>query len=478
MRVSSILAGDRTTPDGLPNFDSTTVFVRATASYLRGEAFPDLGMLRPQLRPVAKRLNHLPRRFRTGLYASGGANEGIDPGDLGNLDVERFRKWVVDQYPERGYPAVIVGSSNGAGVHLATLLGVPFLPQTFLVPIKRSMEADAIREDISWGTRHAGPFLQANPDVSLHQMHDPNQDRLMVQKLAYFRTKCRTLGDAYESFLETVLEPGGSVVLLECEYEWPAIDLGPRHSFQLGGLGGLDPEEYYRGSDRVARFLASQGADARSWDVPEPNGRIPEAEWGFDPALRTDVERVATERDYDVRRLSFEDPRDLSPFVAELYRRRYADYNRPTDRLFVQSFALVEPWWTQRTGSVPYWAAFNTRPDVEHLESYLRSTEPYDEIWATLFAHGLESAGLASIDRWRSALAAARDRGGFVGVDEAAFPFDVETHVRYHADLPETIDARHPIPSPMAFGRFDRLARGGVGDAAVDWSDGARPRSH
>lgn len=469
MRISRLLSDERSTPTGLANFDSTTVFVRATASALRGEDFPRLGMIHPRLLPLAKRVNRLPRSVRTAIYTMGGASEGIDPDTLGEIDVESFREWVVDQYPDRGYPAVIIGSSNGAAVHLATMLGIPFLPQTFLVPIRRSMDADAIREDAAWGAVHAPPFLEANPDVSLYQMHDPNQDRLMVRKLAYFRTKSRILGDAYESFLETVLEPGGTVVLCECESEWPAVDLGERHTFQVGGLGGIEPSTYYEGSDEIARFLADQGAGIRQWDTPEPDGSVPEAEWGFEPALGGDVERFADERGYDVRRLTFDDSHALSPFVADRYREDYGFTSGESDRLFVQSFALVEPWWTLRTGSVPFWSPFNTRPDARALEGYLANVDPYDEIWSTLFAHGVESAGLASIDRWREVISAAERRSGFVGVDESAYPYDVETQVRYHADLPGTIDARTAHPPPMDFDRFDRIADDVTGAYDVRW---------
>ena len=472
MRISRLLAGDRSTPPALPNFDSTTVFVRATASYLRGEEFSALGMLPPKLTALVPTVSRLPRSVRTLLYTQGGANEGVDPGKLGEVDVETFRRWVVEQYPTRGYPAVVVGSSNGAAVHLAAFLGVPWLPQTFLVPVRRSAHPDAIAEDLEWGRDHADPFLEANPEVSLHQMHDPNQDRRMVRKLAYFRTKSRTLGDAYEGFLETVLEPGGTVVTLECEYAWPAVDVGERHSFQVGGLGGLEPMEYYEGSEGVADFLAEQESPVRRWNSPSPDREIPEAEWGFEPKLREDVQRIADERDYEVRRLTFEDPRDLSPFVAELYRGRYERRDRPTDRLFAQSFALVEPWWTIRTGSVPYWSAFNTEPDAGHLEDYLESTDPYDEIWTTLFSHGVDSAGLASIDRWRAVIERARDHRGIVGVNETEFPYDVERNLRYHAAIPDVIRARHPHFPPMAFDRFESVATEMAEEYNVQWLEG------
>lgn len=472
MRVSRLLGGDRSVPFGLPEFDSTTVFVRATASYLRGEEFPALGMVSPKLAPLATSLNHLPRAARTKGYTWGGANEGVDPDSLGDVDVEAFREWVVDQYPKRGYPAVLIGSSNGAAVHLAAALGIPFLPQTFLVPGRRSMGPDEIREDIAWGARHAPALLEENPEVTVRQMHDPNQDRLMVPKLSYFRVKSRVLGVAYEEFLETVLEPGGTVLVLDCGYDWPVIEVGDRHTFQLGGLGGIRPKEYYEGSEKIARFLAEQGADDRRWDVPDPDDTVPEAEWGFEPALTEDVDRLADGRGYDVRRLSFDDPRDLSPFVAELYRDRYDRRGRGTDRLLVQSFALVEPWWTIRTGSVPYWAAFNTRPDAEFLESYLDRVDAYDDIRATLFSHGVDSAGLAPVERWQAVIERAEDRSGFVGVDTEAYPYDVETHVRYHEDLPGEIDDRYPHPPSMGFDRFASFAKAEAGDHGVEWISG------
>lgn len=469
MRLSRLLAGSESTPFGLPNFDSTTVFVRAAARALGGREFPGLGMIPGPLRPLAAQVNCLPPRARTAIYSWGGANEGVDPDELTDVDVEAFRQWVTDRYPDRGYPAVLVGSSNGAAVYLAALLGIPFLPQTFLVPVRRSLGPDEIRADVAWGRATAPGLLSANPDVAVHQMHDPNQDRLMVRKLGYFRTKSRRLGEAYETFLETVLEPGGTVILLDCGYEWPAIDLGPNHSFQLGGLGGLSPQEYYEGSNDVARFLAAHDASVRRWDVLEPDGLGPEAEWGFEPALGEDVARFADEHGYEIRRLAFDDPRDLSPFVADRYRDRYAESGQERDRLFVQSFALVEPWWTMRTGSVPFWTAFNTEPDLEHVTSYLDEVPTYDEIWATLFAHGVESAGLAGPDQWRELLKRARRRGGFVGVDEDAFPYDVETQVRYHRDLPSTVDAREPLPSPVPFDRFDAVADEVAADYEIEW---------
>src|SRR2546430_7787778 len=69
-------------------------------------------------------------------------------------------------------------------------LGIPWLPQTFLVPVARSgFHPDEPCQNVRWAEEPACVFLQANPDIQLHHMHDPNQDRLMLQRMTYFRVK-------------------------------------------------------------------------------------------------------------------------------------------------------------------------------------------------------------------------------------------------------------------------------------------------
>ena len=197
---------------------------------------------------------------------------------------------------------------------------------------------------------------------------------------------------------------------------WPTTRVGDRHIFQFGALGGATPEEFLRGSERVEDYLTRYGSHRRRWGPPEPDGERPEAEWGFEPILREDVERFARERGYRVRHIIFEEPEDPSPLVAELYRRWYEERGLPGNRLLVESFILMEPWWALRKGSVPFWMVFNMEPSAEALERYLDDTDPYDYMHLMLFSHGVESIGLPSLERWRSILATGAEtrrlRGG------------------------------------------------------------------
>ncbi len=449
-------------PGYIANFDSATAMLRGVANYLNGTGLPAMGTQSAAathaLQPVALLINALPDSLREQIYIWSGWGETISPKKLGSVSAERVAGWMASLYPEREYPAVAIGSASGALVHLCCALGIPFLPQTFLIPVARSgIHPDEPLEDMEWAEEHAPKLLDANPELQLHHMNDANQDRLMIQRMTYFRVKRLVLGEAFERFIEGNLPPGGTIFLSECTLTWPTVRLGDRYVFQHGALGGATPEEFHQGSERVEEYLGRYGSHRRRWPSPENDGDRPEAEWGFEPTLREDVQRFARERGYRVRRVRFEEPEHLSPLVADLYHRWYGERQMISNRLLVGSFVVHEPYWTLRTGSVPWWMTFNKEPSAELLEEYLDGAEPYDEIYMMLFAQGVESVGLVPIERWRSILQRARKEGDFVGVDEKEYPRDFATFVRYHARLKKKIPARYPLPGPLPIERLDAL---------------------
>ncbi len=456
------------------DFDSATAMLRALSRFLRGQDFPLTGALPPQLEPVmlpvAMLVNRLPRRAREGLYIWSGRGEAMPSEKLGQVRAERVSEWMVGQYPTRRYKAAMIGSSNGALVHLCAALGIPWLPQTYLIPVRRSgVPPDEPERDMEWGRAHARPLLEANPDLELHHMHDPNQDRLMVQRMTYFRVKRLRLGRAYERFLAENLVPGGTIFLVDCGLTWPTTGVGERHVFQFGALGGATPEEYLRGGQRVEEYLRRYGSPRRRWEPPPPDGDRPEAEWGFQPELGRDVERFARERGYRLCRIAFDQPEDMSPLVADFHRWWYRGRGLLAGRLLGESFIQMEPWWALRTDSVPFWMVFNVEPSAGRLERYLDGVEPYDCIHLMLFSHGVESVGLASIDRWRSVLARARNERSFIGVDEGAYPRDFAAFVRYHTDI-KRLPARYPMPGPVALEQLDAFLEQAGDRYAVHWS--------
>jgi hypothetical protein len=436
-------------PRALALFDSASAMLQALARSLQGRDFRRLGMPWP-VEPLALALNALPTTARTRIYALSGAREGISPHRLDSVDAGELYAWAAAQYPHRRYPAVAIGSSNGAAIHLFAALAIPWLPQTLLVLVRRDgIDVDEPKRDLEWVRQTAETLLANNRDIELHHMHDPNQDRLMIRHVAYLRIKRLSLGEAYEHFLLRSLAPGGTILLVECTKRWPTLEVGDRHLFQMGAVGGATPDEYLRGGPRVEEFLRREGSRRRRWDYPEPDGERPEAEWGFQDSLASDVVRFAGRNGFVVKRMVFEHPEDLSPPVADSHRSWYRRLGWDADRLFGSSFMFVDPHVALRSGYVPFWSSFSVEPSAESVERYLKESRPYDEVLMTLFPHGVESIGFAGIDRWRDVLRLSRRRGVLIGVRPDLFPRDFAAFVRFQRSLMRRPYRPRPDPLPL-----------------------------
>ena len=431
----------------------------ATARFLRGRSFPVLGKEHGGLlRPFLVALNHLPAGARRWLYRVGSGREGIPADVLARADADALARTITGRFPPGRVPGVLVGSTPGSAVHLAAALGMPLLPQTLLLPLRhRGVDLDDPGADIAEARPVAEALLAANPDLVVHHMADPTNDRLTLAKFSYFRVKRTSLGRAYEEFITERVEPGGTIYIVESRHCWPTTQVADRYFFQFGGVGGLKPEEYLEGGARVADFLSEQGSTRRSWPAPAPDAERPEAEWGFQPALADDVEKLADRLGLRVVRICFDHADDLSPFVAELYRWWYRRLGRPDRRMFVESFVLVDPYWVLRAGAIPYWITFNSMSGLERLSEYLDGADPFDVIDAALISNGTSTPGLAGPDEWQPVLDRARRSGGLAGVDRDRFPTDLAVFARYRDSL-RRARPRWPLPGPLRPAELDRFA--------------------
>src|SRR3954447_22533134 len=106
-----------------------------------GRDFPDIGQAR-WLHPIVARAELVPRPLRNWLFSVAGAREGIRPEQIERVDGNAVAAWLASLFPRRQYPAAMIGSSSGALTHLAAITGIPLLPQTVLVPVRRPRVAD------------------------------------------------------------------------------------------------------------------------------------------------------------------------------------------------------------------------------------------------------------------------------------------------------------------------------------------------
>ncbi|MBW4461913.1 MAG: hypothetical protein KME47_16980 [Nodosilinea sp. WJT8-NPBG4] len=469
LAINQQLAARGMKPQYVTGMDSATQGLQSAANYLNGKDLPSGGPV-PQLSVgLAQAIGSLPNAINDAIITGLGWLDASSPGALEQVRSETLAQWAVNQYPQRQYPAMMVGSSNGAISHLCAALGIPWLPQTLLVCTRHSGDKDDPKQVMTWAEDRVQRLLAANSDLAAYQMHDPNQDRLKVGRVAYFRLKRRRLGAAYRQFLQQNLMPGGTLFLVECNYSWPATQVSDRHFFQVGGKGGIHRAEYVEGSPRVAEFLQQQGSEHSHWHSPPSDGDWPEAEWGFEPALREDVMDFAEEHGLKVQRIVFDDPQSLSPLVADLHRWWYDQLGVPSDRLLAESFVYLHPWLCLRLGLVPYWTVFNDKTSLGLLKDYLQTTEPYNDIYLTLFSNGINSLGIAPIEQWRSdILSQARRRGEFLGVKEQRFPRDNASIIQHYLDLKQ-MPGQFPIPEPLTLHQLGEFLEQRGDRYAVDW---------
>jgi hypothetical protein len=95
----------------------------------------------------------------------------------------------------------------------------------------------------------------------------------------------------------------------------------------------------------------------------------------------------------------------------------------------------MDPVLAMRTGSVPYWALFGTRPSLDRLAAYLSRAATYDDIRLTIFPHGVESAGLPCVGEWQAVLASARRHGQLLAVDPGRYPRHFRALTGFHREL-------------------------------------------
>jgi hypothetical protein len=443
-------------PQGIAKFDSAAAMTQALARFLDGRDFAGLGQPAP-MQWATRLADWLPRHARERVFAHLGANEAVSRDKVGTVDMEQVAEWVVALYPRRRYPAVMIGSSNGALTHIGAALGIPWLGQTFLTLVtQKHVDPDDPGHAMESELETAEQFLATNRYSQLHHMHDPNQDRLMLGLITYFRSKYLRLPPAYRRFVTDSLAADGTIYVVECNNRWPTRRVAERHYFQFGAEGGARREEYFDGSDRVAASLERYQSSVRRWHPPEPDGESPEAEWGFEPALGEDILRLARARGHRVVRILFDEPMQVSGLVADFYRDWYRQRGMAANRLIIESFILLDPMAALRTGSVPLWMVFNTEVSLAFAERYLDGAEPFDEIYLMLFAHGAESVGLPSIDRWRAVFERARQTGAFLGLEPSTYPAHFAHFARYTQSLLKRVPARHPVPPPLPLTRFER----------------------
>ncbi|WP_346123469.1 hypothetical protein [Micromonospora coerulea] len=438
------LAGDRVVAAG----STARVLVAATARALRGDDCADLGHPTP-----LSRFTGAPEPVRRAAAARAAGRVALTPGQVAEVDTERVARWIVDQYPRRRYPGVLLGSAHGAAAHLAVALGMPWLPATFELTAHWTQGAvDRPRAALDHGAALAARLLAGNADVHVRQVHCPASRGALAGAAVSLAVRWRRLPPAYARFLADRLEPDAAVLLLRDGRTWPVLDEGRGHSFQVGSpASGLDPVDFHPDAHALRQVLRSAGGDGAHWEPPEVSTPAGYAEHGVESDFDHSAREWTGRHGHPLHQVFFPQPDAFSAATADLYRRWLRRCGKTGDRLVVECGRLLDPWQVVRAGMVPYWCENATRRRVEGVEWWLAGSEPFSSVDVLPEPPGVRSPALAGLPQWLAVAAFGRrrrslDRGSARGYPVTSVPTRRATEVLRNQpyDL--------PVPPPLRVG--------------------------
>lgn len=421
------------------------VMLAAAARALRGEDCSDLGY-----QPILSRFRGAPEPVRRAAVARAAARAALAPAEAGAADVDLVARWVVDHYPPRSYPGVVVGSPHGAAVHLAVALGVPWLPSGFEISVHWP---DGSVEDPAGSLRHgaavASELIARNPGVAVRQVHDPAGRGVLAASTVALLVRWKGLPDAYREFLSTRVAPEAPVYLLRDARTWPVLDPGEGHSFQVGApASGLDPADFQPESDPLGQVLRGVGGDRARWQPPGEPGPQGYAEHAVEPGFETGLREWANQAGSPLHRVLFPRPEALSAATADIYREWLRSAGKTGNRCVVECGRLLDPWQVIRAGLVPYWCENATQRNVAGAELWLAGSAAFTSVDVLPEPPGLQSPGLAGLPQWLAVASFGRRRGAVDRVAARGYPV-TPVPTRHATEVLQDHPYDLPAPPPL-----------------------------
>jgi hypothetical protein len=272
----------------------------------------------------------------------------------------------------RKFPAIITGAAlGGASAHLAAVLGVPFLPQPFILGLRGGSPKDELDPHIELTTRVATEILDRNPGLMAIAHFDPVHDGWLTRIVSHLRLKLISLPQEYRRFIKEILEPGGAIVYLDCKARWLQFEFSERHRYQVGGWGGIPPGEFLEGSERIDEALARAGSPHKGgWKIDGVAAvDMPESEWGSEPGLAGSLKLYADQEGYRFHRLIGDDPNWFSTLAYKAHERLYKQLGRTPQGVVVETFTQYDPGLVLCGGLIPLWLIFNTTDSLSFLKT-------------------------------------------------------------------------------------------------------------
>lgn len=400
---------------------SSPVCVRSVAAALRGE-FLDIYRIPRWQRHALSALSFLGGDAIRRTLALSQRFMGVPARAADLLRIEALAKEHTDLYlGEERFDTVLLGAPSGGAAQLANVLRAPFLSQHFVVSFAERCHPDDLRTYAAHGATLARRLLRHNPQLSVINHYDPLHDRWLVGAVNHLRMKLLTLPEAYRRFLKERLMPGGTILFLDCTSRWRHYRLGPRHTLQVGGLGGASEQDFLEGRPEIFEMQRRERSSfVGPWRLEAPLEEQPESEWGSLPELGGVLEEYARKSGYQFVRLAGPHPEWFSSLALRAFLRLYEKDGAPARGTLIEMFTNVQPSVVRRARLLPLWLPWNCTDSLAFLQR-MRPSLVAPALFLLLSNFCL-TFDLVSWREWSEALQGLSPH--FLGQREELFPSD------------------------------------------------------
>jgi hypothetical protein len=385
---------------------SSPVCVRSVAAALRDQWLDVYGLSSGQQLGL-RAISTLGPRVVRAVVERSQRSIGLDPHSASAIDVEAAAQQHIDEYDglDGPFDVILVGAPNGGVAHLANALGAPFLSQHFVFSFRGSSAVDDVAAYQRHGASLAGPILARNPHVTVINHYDPVHDRWLISSLNHIRLKLLSLPEAYRHFITARLRPGGALIFVDCASRWQQYRIGPRHTFQAGGLGGLSDQFF------LERWPLDYALEAQ-----------PESEWGALPELGEALEGLARERGYRYVTLRGPSPEWFAVRAYEAWRRLFERASLEPQGALIEMFTCVNLAAVRAASLITLWLPWNCTDSLAFLKQMAPRFNRDKPVLFTPLSNFSLTPDTVSWDEWVSALSGFD--AGILGQRRWLFPSD------------------------------------------------------
>jgi hypothetical protein len=426
---------------------SSPIVTRAVAAGLHGE-FCDNYEFPGWQKMLLTVLGTLPQgtaRFAISRFES---ITGLHPKVLDDFSVDELIRQRLGDYAHLSgkFRAITVGAAlSGATAYLSLALGGPFLPQAFVVSLKRGSMAGDVYEYLHRSLDTALRIANENPGLMTIQHYDPVHDGWMTRFINHLRFKLLDLPPAYAEFIKSMLEPGGAVLYLESGASWLRYRVGPRSVFQVGGWGGISAEEFLEGSTRIREYATRAGLKFTDWKLKDyPLERGPESEWGSEPGLDTALETFCNREGYRFVRISLPHPNDFSRLAFAAARSLLEKEGHQPAGVLVEMFSQFDANAARQASLLPLWLIYNTGDSLDYLKEMRAQFPEGKPVFFSPLATFSMTPDLVPWKDWEAALAGLDWIN--IGARPSHYPADARALVKWAEPLRKWVMAnRNPV---------------------------------